>query len=128
MEKRVLNLTMDSKQSELVEKYQESRLNNDDVDDDELLELLDEDDSVLQQYREARIQQLSKEFNKIKDATSSMDFGNVIDIDNEKELMESITKSEYSLVHFYQPNFQKCKVMTQRLLVCSKQYRTMRQY
>lgn len=111
---------MDSKQSEIVEKYQEQRLKSDDVDDDELLELLDEDDSALQQYREARIQQLSKEFNKIKDATSSMEFGNVVDVDNERELMDAIAKSEYALVHFYQPNFEKCKIMTNRLLVCIK--------
>lgn len=118
---------MDQKQSELVERYQESKLvkqldkddNYESESDDELLELLEEDDQ-LAKYREARIQQLSKEFKKIDRTEAEGDgpLGSVIDIKEEKEIMEIVTHSEVALVHFYQPEFTKCEIMNKRLSVC----------
>lgn len=107
---------MDLKQSEIIEKYQELKLHNDDVEEDDLLDLLDEDDSALQQYREARIQQLSKEFRSIKDAQDGH-FGQIEEMQDEKILMETVAKTEFAVVHFYQPGFSKCKIMNERLQV-----------
>mmetsp|Transcript_8730 Transcript_8730/g.8644 ORF Transcript_8730/g.8644 Transcript_8730/m.8644 type:complete len:127 (+) Transcript_8730:127-507(+) len=117
---------MDQKQSELVEKYQESKLrkqiNDDEAHDseseDDLLELL-EDDTVLSKYREARIQELSKEFKRIdnEEIERNGSLGSVIEINDEKLIMEIVTNSELTLVHFYQPEFDKCKIMNSRLAV-----------
>lgn len=122
---------MDQKQSELVERYQESKLvkqldkddNYESESDDELLELLEEDDQ-LAKYREARIQQLSKEFKKIDRTEAEGDgpLGSVIDIKEEKEIMEIVTHSEVALVHFYQPEFTKCEIMNKRLSVIAEKY------
>lgn len=120
---------MDQKQSELVEKYQESKLlkqfNNDEVheseSEDDLLELL-EDDEMISKYRETRIQQLSKEFKRIDNEETERNgvLGKVIEISDEKQIMEIVTNSELTLVHFYQPEFDKCKIMNSRLSVCKR--------
>lgn len=122
---------MDQKQSELVEKYQESKLRkqikDDEVheseSDDDLLELL-EDDEAISKYREARIQQLSTEFKRIDDEETERNgsLGSVIEISDEKQIMEIVTNSELTLVHFYQPEFDKCKIMNSRLAVRKRNF------
>lgn len=125
---------MDSKQSELIEKYQESILKqqdnqndegNDEIDDDELLDLLDDDDAILSQYRESRIQQLTKEFKKI-DELSSDNLGAIEDYTDEKALMEVVTKSETVIIHFYQPNFTKCNKMNEKLKLLAEKHLTLK--
>ncbi|ABN68362.2 predicted protein [Scheffersomyces stipitis CBS 6054] len=122
---------MDSKQSALIERFQDSKLNqirgnNDDNDDDvhsesedDLLATLDDDDDdVMAKYRESRIQQLSKEFSKINDtvkSTNESELGNVILMESEKQVMDYVTSNEIVLVHFFQPNFAKCKLMNSQL-------------
>lgn len=124
---------MDQKQSQLVEKYQESYLNrngrdddiedDDIIDEDELLESLDNDDSVLSQYREARIQQLTKEFRKIDNSSNNdPNLGKITDITDEKLLMNLVNKAPVSIVHFYQPHFDKCKRMTQKLQILAEKH------
>ncbi|EGV66712.1 hypothetical protein PSN45_002670 [Yamadazyma tenuis] len=118
---------MDNKQAQLVEQYQEAKLQGDYVDDDDLLELLDEDDSVLQQYRASRIQQLSQEFKAIDDAHSSgSDFGSVQHFDNEKKLMETVARTDYAIVHFYQPGFAKCNIMNNKLSLLAEKHLTVK--
>lgn len=117
---------MDQTQSELIEKYQESKLRkqfsvddeHESESDDDLLEAL-EDEDMISKYREARIQELSNEFKSIdsEDAERNGNLGSVIPINDEKDLMEIVTKSELTLVHFYQPEFDKCKIMNSRLSV-----------
>lgn len=117
---------MDRKQAEIIEKYQESALrerdrSNDEENnssDDDLLELLDDDDEVLSKYGEARVEQLSKQLRKIDKATGQRDnFGSVTEFSDEKTLMSTITKEDIAIVHFYQPQFEKCKIMNDRLAV-----------
>ncbi|CAH6718207.1 phosducin-like protein 1 [[Candida] jaroonii] len=125
---------MDSKQSELIERYQDSILKNqdhkdddlnDEIDDDELLDLLDEDDAILSQYRESRIQQLTKEFKKI-DELSPDNLGAIEDYTDEKALMEVVTKSEIVFIHFYQPNFAKCNKMNEKLKILAEKHLTLK--
>lgn len=118
---------MDQKQSELVERYQDSKLRkqlNEDEgheseSDDDLLELL-EDDEANSKYRESRIQQLSKEFKRIDDAETNNhgNLGSVISMEDERKIMDIVTNTELVLIHFYQPEFDKCKIMNNRLAVC----------
>lgn len=120
---------MDQQQSKLVEQYQEAKLqkqlDQDDEevnsDDDELLELLEQDDT-LAKYRDERIQELKKEFNRIDNATAGEQYGNIITIEDEKQLMETVTSNEYTLVHFYQPEFDKCKKMNDKLSIIAEKH------
>lgn len=121
---------MDQRQAALVEKYQDSKLTkvsnkNNRVDDDEyisesdddLLELLEEDD-VLSKYRDARILELTKEFHRIDDNVADAnddELGYIVNVEDERSVMEIVTNNEMVLVHFYQPNFEKCSIMNQRL-------------
>lgn len=108
---------MDQKQAEILEAKQDAVLNDKNIDDDELMDLLDNDDSVLSQYRETRLQQLSKEMAKIN-AMSHENLGNVVEVTEEKQLMDIVTKQEVTIVHFYQPGFDKCRKMNEKLKVC----------
>lgn len=117
---------MDSKQSQIVEQFQLSLIRpheEDEVDSDDLLELLDEDDSAMAQYRAQRIQQLSSHIKDIRhrQQQNADGFGQVRIIENERDLMDLVTKEEKVLVHFYQPDFGRCKTMNERLeLVAEK--------
>ncbi|ODV76699.1 thioredoxin-like protein [Suhomyces tanzawaensis NRRL Y-17324] len=125
---------MDQQISQLVEGYQESKLrhlndpDNESSDDDELLELL-EDDDVLSRYRDERIQQLTKELKKIDDVvadTNDEELGRVVNILDEKELMNIVTQNELVIIHFYQPNFQRCKIMNERLAQVAEKHLTLK--
>lgn len=117
--------TMDQNQVALVENYQEAKLKSlagvSDSDDDnllEMLELLDNDeDEVAHQLREQRLEQLKKEFNKVDRAADKFgdEMGKVQYVEDEKEVMDLVTRSEVALVHFYQPTFPKCKLMNEKL-------------
>lgn len=117
---------MDTKQTQAVEKYQRQALRatgggqNEDLDSDldELLEELDnEAEESLAQYREARLAELKREFGNIDRASQELghDMGLLTVISDEKELMELVTKAEVCMVHFFQPEFSRCKVMNERL-------------
>ncbi|KAG7661752.1 uncharacterized protein J8A68_004700 [[Candida] subhashii] len=121
---------MNEQDSRLVEQYQQSKLNNkspdsDDnhsEDEDDLLAELEEDDSIIQKYRESRIEQLSKQFKQINETIKTNDnneLGEIIFIESEKNLMNLIIKQKYSIISFYQPNFSKCQLMNSKLkLLC----------
>lgn len=109
---------MDIKQAQLIEKYQDGYLNEEEVDEDDLLDQLDNDDSIMSQYREARIQQLTKEFKRIDNSIDSST-GQIADISDEKTLMDLVNKAEVCVVHFYQPHFDKCRKMSEKLQVCN---------
>lgn len=116
---------MDKTQSQIIEKFQEAKLNNNDSDDD-LLELLDDDDSgILSQYRESRIEQLNKEFRKI-DRSLDNDSGYIQDVESEKQVMEIVTSNELVIVHFYQPNFNKCNKMMEKLALLAEKHLTIK--
>lgn len=115
---------MDTTQQQIVDKYVDGKIQRqrdeeyESDDDAELLELL-EDDGALAKFRDERIRQLKQEFERIDAATDGDDdVGSVRDIDSEKELMAFVTQHETVVVHFYQPQFDKCKIMNEKLRVC----------
>lgn len=112
-----------------VENYQQQKLRDArgnqekqelDVDSDEdidrLLENL-EDDEDLAWIREKRLAELKKEVSKIDKAADryGSDLGSVVHVSTEKELMDMVTASDSCVVHFFQPEFSRCKVMNERL-------------
>lgn len=124
---------MDPKQAELIEKYQESKLselshnvnNSDDEGDllDILQELEEEDDSTIL-YREQRLEQLKKEFKNIDRAAADMgdSLGTIDFVEDEKTLMDLVTKGDVVVVHFYQPSFPKCKIMNETLSTLAEKH------
>lgn len=126
---------MDSKQSELVEKYQNAKLNkqaqHDDEsaseNDEELLELLeDENDPVLSRLRDERIASLKKEFHRIDESTADGEFGEIVQVSTEKQLMDLVTSNDTVLVHFYQANFEKCQIMNDKLKLLAEKHLTLK--
>ena len=86
-------------------------------DEDALLESLENDtenDSSLAHLREARIQQLASELKKSKQLRSE-GFGSYDQIKDEKRLMETTTSTKYCVVHFYKPDFNRCRIMDDHL-------------
>lgn len=82
-------------------------------DEDALLESLENDtenDPSLAHLRESRIQQLSSELKKSKQLRSE-GFGSYDQVKDEKRLMETTTSTKYCVVHFYKPDFNRCRIM-----------------
>ncbi|CAH2354810.1 phosducin-like protein 1 [[Candida] railenensis] len=132
---------MNSKQSELIEKYQESKLlsnNNIDEtpvsdDEDDLLDQLErEEEEIFSKYRESRIQELSKEIKNVNSSVTQSinnELGELKTIQNEKELMEILQQNSSAqlqgppiVIHFQQPEFAKCKIMNERLNILAEKH------
>lgn len=121
--------------AQIIEKYQESKvdpLKNKEVDleiesdSESLLELLEslENDDELAGFRDQRLAELKKEFQQIDRAVD--DYGDAAGTihyyTNEQELMSSVTKSEVSILHFYQPSFPRCQSMNDLLAVFAEKH------
>lgn len=119
--------------AQIIEKYQESKidpLKNGQIESEseseslsELLESLENDDE-LAGFREQRLAELKKEFRQIDRAVE--DYGDAAGTihyySDEKELMNSVTKSEVSILHFYQPEFPRCQSMNKLLEVFAEKH------
>lgn len=123
--------------SRLVERYSDSRLKSQNAsgegnesdaaseDSDDILELLEDqdDNEAIAKYRAQRTQQLAQEFSRVKDAirvteSQSRQVGAITEYHTEGELIADVTSGDSdqcSLVHFYEPQFQKCALMSERL-------------
>lgn len=126
---------MDYKQSELVERYQNSKLKKQDnpdeesgsEDDDELLEMLDdESDPALTRIRDERMAALKQEFHRIDESTADTEFGEIITVSTEKQLMDLVTGNDTVIVHFYQVNFEKCQKMNDKLKILAEKHLTVK--
>ena len=88
---------------------------DDDSDEDALIAAL-EDDSELDAFRESRIQQLHAEFDKARQLRAS-DHGTYTEIKDEKALMDITTSTKLCVVHFFKPDFNRCRIMDSHLEV-----------
>lgn len=88
---------------------------DDDSDEDALIAAL-EDDSELDAFREQRIQQLHAEFDKAQQLKAS-DHGTYTEIKDEKTLMDITTTTKLCVVHFFKPDFNRCRIMDTHLEV-----------
>lgn len=82
-------------------------------DEDALLQSLEdetENDPSLAHLREARIQALATELSRAK-AQRNEGYGSYNQIKDEKSLMETITSTKNCIVHFYKPDFNRCRIM-----------------
>ena len=82
-------------------------------DEDALLESLEhetDNDPSIAHLREARIQQLATELSRAKQRRNE-GFGTYNQITDEKWLMEITTSIKKCIVHFYKPDFNRCRIM-----------------
>ncbi|KAF1362137.1 thioredoxin-like protein [Lizonia empirigonia] len=86
---------------------------NDESDEDDLIAQL-EDDSELDAFRAQRIQQLHDEFDKARRLKAS-EHGTYSEIRDEKALMDITTTTKNCVVHFFKPDFNRCRIMDTHL-------------
>ncbi|MCJ1458590.1 hypothetical protein MMC28_008963 [Mycoblastus sanguinarius] len=82
-------------------------------DEDDLLASLEnetESDPSIAHLREARLQQLASELKHSKQQRSE-GYGTYARITDEKNLMEITTSTKFCIVHFYKPDFNRCRIM-----------------
>lgn len=83
--------------------------------DSALLDSLAEDPHFdLSSHRERRLEELKEQVDKVRVLQSS-EYGRMVTYGEEKRLIERMSKEKYCLVNFYHPDFQRCRIMDQRL-------------
>jgi thiol-disulfide isomerase/thioredoxin len=95
-----------------------------DSDDEDALiaELEAEDDnSAFSALREKRLEQLHAEMNRAKTLKQGQ-HGTYLEIKDEKELMDITTSTKLSVVHFMKPDFNRCRIMDERLGVLAERH------
>lgn len=90
---------------------------NDESDEDDLIAQL-EDDSELGAFRAQRIQQLHDEFDRARRLKAS-EHGTYSEVKDEKALMDITTSTKNCIVHFFKPDFNRCRIMDTHLEVGS---------
>ena len=82
-------------------------------DEDALLASLEtetENDPSIAHLRESRIQTLATELSRAKQQRNQ-GYGTYNQIKDEKQLMEITTSTKNCIVHFYKPDFNRCRIM-----------------
>ena len=85
--------------------------------EDDLLDSLENDtenDPSLAHLREARMQQLAADLKRSK-ILRSEGYGTYAQMTDEKALMETTTTTKYCIVHFFKPDFNRCRIMDEHL-------------
>ncbi|KAJ6264758.1 Thioredoxin [Drechslerella dactyloides] len=91
-------------------------------DEDALLEELErEQDDDIDGLRERRLQQLHEELSRERDMRSQNQ-GVYFETTTEKEVMDLTTSRKYSLVHFFHPDFRRCKIMDSHLETLARKH------
>lgn len=86
-------------------------------DEDALLDSLENESSTdpsLAHLREVRMQQLASEIKRSKQLRGE-GFGSYDQIKDEKALMETTTTTRLCVVHFFKPDFNRCRIMDTHL-------------
>ncbi|KAL9091883.1 MAG: hypothetical protein Q9165_004635 [Trypethelium subeluteriae] len=92
-------------------------------DEDVLIAALEEDDTF-DAFREQRLQQLHAEFTRAK-SMRNQGGGSYVEINEEKELMDITTSTNLCVVHFFKPDFGRCRLMDSKLdALASKHFET----
>lgn len=85
------------------------------------LEAEEESNDALASLRERRLEQLHGEFTRAKVMKTS-EHGTYQEIKDEKQLMEITTSTKLCVVHFMKPDFNRCRIMDERLRVLAEKH------
>ncbi|KAJ1725368.1 hypothetical protein LPJ53_000406 [Coemansia erecta] len=88
---------------------------DDALSDDELLAEL-EDDPELERLREARLEQMKREMNHVRNLRLG-GHGEYQDIQKEEEVVKIIGNAAKAVVHFTHPQFARCKILDKHLRI-----------
>lgn len=113
---------MDGKTAAVLDSYQANLLRekdgeDSDFDEEEFMEMLD-NDPAMDSYRERRMQELSEQMTMARRNVQE-GYGTVEHVKTEKEVLDITTRTQgsgnYSVIHFSHPDFQRCKIMREKL-------------
>lgn len=114
---------LDSQVAKVLDRQQAT----DSDDEDALIAELEGDESenaAFAAMREQRLQQLHAELARAK-VQKEASYGTYQEIKDEKELMNITTSSKYCVVHFMKPDFNRCRIMDEKLKpIAEKHYET----
>ena len=85
-----------------------------DDEDDLIAQLEDEDDGAYSAHRERRLEQLHAELSRAK-AMRNTSHGMYTELHDEKELLNITTTTKLCVVHFFKPDFPRCRFMSEKL-------------
>lgn len=95
--------------------------NLDDLEDNDFLDELD-DDEAFSAYRAQRSQELARLVKDVKrNASQNQGYGEVRLV-SEKEFFDVTTSNDLVVVHFFHPDFQRCKILNRRLQTVAQQH------
>ncbi|KAI9786913.1 MAG: hypothetical protein M1839_005144 [Geoglossum umbratile] len=83
-------------------------------DENDLFDELEKDDSALDAFREKRMQQLHEELSRAK-YMRGQDYGRLLEVADEKQLMDITTSTKHCVVHFFHADFRRCGIMDTHL-------------
>ncbi|CAG8519123.1 3840_t:CDS:2 [Paraglomus occultum] len=91
--------------------------------DTELLEELenDDDDSVIANIREKRMEQLKQEMAKLQEMRQH-NHGTYEEIPNEKDILKITTSTKLCVVHFFHKEFRRCQIIDKHLAPISQKH------
>ncbi|EPX73845.1 queuine tRNA-ribosyltransferase [Schizosaccharomyces octosporus yFS286] len=88
------------------------------LEEDLFAELDDIDDTA---YRESRLQSLKEEFERVSIAKEKGHM-QYLTVESEREVMDITTTSKRVVIHFFHPDFRRCKIMDSHLEKISKNH------
>merc|ERR1711939_582665 len=87
-----------------------------DPEDDEIFDELEAelDDDFMAEYREQRLEQLKRDLDTRR-AMKEDDHGRLGEVKVEKDVIQVPLKNKRTVIHFYHPDFRRCKLMDAHL-------------
>ncbi|CAG8625671.1 3274_t:CDS:2 [Ambispora gerdemannii] len=89
--------------------------------EDELFEDLENDDFVVSNFREKRLEQLKKEMQQLQEMRAS-DHGTLTEVTEEKEVLKITTSTKNCVVHFFHKEFRRCQIMDKHLKILAQKH------
>ncbi|KAK4570015.1 hypothetical protein LTR86_002985 [Recurvomyces mirabilis] len=87
------------------------------------LEAEDNDDNTtLAHLRSERINQLHAEYTRTKTLKEQPGHGKYMEIKDEKEVLSITTSTKLCVVHFMKPDFNRCRIMDEKLSVLAERH------
>lgn len=117
--RKIKMAALDPRVAEVLDKQ---RSGHDDEDEDALIaELEADDDTALNAMREKRLEQLHAEVSRAK-LMKETAHGTYMEIKNEEDVMSITTSTKLCIVHFMKPDFNRCRIMDDRLRVLAEKH------
>ena len=93
--------------------YMQAKNDQNRFDDDDDEQMDEEEEKILRGYREQRLAQMKQQYSEHQDNLIK-GHGEYQEI-TEQEFLPNVTKSKYTVVHFYHKDFERCKIVDMHL-------------